>query len=346
MTTRQPSPPALVDGGRFNFGMFDAAIPTVNLLDADVFPGLPVPRKMKNLRLKEWQAFQMGNGRYFLNVALFNGKTLAVAQIKLYDRQLGKKFLFERKMAPWRFEVACGLLDSETSYHRDDCSISFRNQLTQDRIHIEMDVAATPAMPRIKGSVTALAAGCDPLVVCIPFADNRGMYSHKGLMRAQGQLAFGDSEIVFGDDDGYVLMDDHKGYYPYRMKWDWVTAGGYLEDRRFVGFNLTKNQSIDPDRFHENCLWVDGVAHVLGPVTFARHSGQTPEVWTVRDKNGRVNVTFTVEVDGRVDINALILRSRYRGPFGTFSGTIVDDAGEPVVLDGMFGMGEDFYVRG
>ncbi len=334
----------LVTRGRFNFGRYDHPLDLVNPLDADVVPGVPVPAFAKHLRLKEWQAFQFGNGRYFINVALFNAKALALVQVKIYDRQERKKHLFEKPVPPWAFRLPTNLLDSETSYRSKDCSVSFRNLLAEGRIVISLDIAARPGVPRIVGSVTALTRDCEPMVVCIPFAQNRGMYSHKGLVPAVGRLFIDRTEVAFGEGDGYLLMDDHRGYYPYRMEWDWATAGTW-RDGRLVGFNLTRNQSIDPVRYNENCFWSDGVAHALPPVEFVRHDDRQPEQWSIRDRNGQVDVTFNVEIDGRVDINALVFRSDYRGPFGTFEGTLRADDGASLDCGGMFGMGEDFDLR-
>jgi hypothetical protein len=42
----------------------------------------------------------------------------------------------------------------------------------------------------------------------------------------------------------------------------------------------------------------------------------------------------------RVDLDALIVRSRYSGPFGSVRGTIANHD-----VTGLFGMGEDFYLR-
>ena len=53
-------------------------------------------------------------------------------------------------------------------------------------------------------------------------------------------------------------MDDHKGFYPYVMQYDWVTGMGYSQEGKLQGFNLTDNQVRDHERFNENCLWLDG----------------------------------------------------------------------------------------
>lgn len=337
-------PGELVRGGRVRFGTFSGPIPDVNLIDAQPW-AVPVPRAVRALRLKEWQAFQFGNPQSFVTVALFNAKLLALAQVKVYDRQARRKVVFERQLPGWSLAAPRNLLDSRFEWSSAGASIRIRNQLLEDRVDLELELPETAQGPAIRGRITADAAGCEPQVVSIPFGKNHGMYSHKACLAATGELHVGDAELAFRREDAFCFIDDHKGYYPYVMRWDWVVGAGIDAAGRRVGFNLTRNASIDPDRYNENCLWLDGKRHLLPPVTFSRHAERSPEVWEVRDREGQVEVDFEVELAGPVRINALLIESRYQGPFGRFRGTLKGAAGERVNVDGLFGMGEDFYLR-
>lgn len=341
MRTLEDPPARLVDDrGRVRFGTFSGPIADTNLIDARPW-ALALPRPLRALRLKEWQAFQFGSPRWFVAVALFDAKIMALAQVKVFDRETHRKFVFERKLAPWALHAPRNVIDSTMAHS----GLRFRNELGRDRIAIELDIPASAAMPRLRGVVVTDAAGCESQVVSIPFAATRGMYSHKCCMRAEGELALGDEALVFSPRDSFAFLDDHKGYYPYVMRWDWVTGGGVDGQGRMIGFNLTRNDSIDPARYNENCVWVDGKLHLLPEIRFARRAGEAgPEVWQVRDDAGAVEVDFVIEVDGHVKVNALVVESRYRGPFGHVRGTI-KAGGERIVLDGLFGMGEDFHLR-
>ena len=338
------APAALVEHGRIGFGTYTAPLADTNLIDAQPF-ALPLPRALRSLRLKEWQAFQFGNERWFFIVALFNAKVLALAQVKVYDREQQQKHVYERKLPGWALRAPRNLLDSSMHYQGGGASVRFVNQLADDRITIELDLPETANMPALSGAVTALAAGCEPEVVCIPFAGKRGMYSHKGCLALEGALKLGEQQLRFSPADSFLLMDDHKGYYSWVMRWDWVTGGGFDQQGRRIGLNLTRNDSTDPARYNENCLWIDGRLHLLGPVTFTRRPDLNPEVWEIRDEAGDVNVDFVIELDGHVKVNALVVESRYRGPFGRLRGHVRGPAGERLELDGLFGMGEDFYLR-
>jgi hypothetical protein len=131
------------------------------------------------------------------------------------------------------------------------------------------------------------------------------------------------------------------------MEWDWGTTAYVTGDGILIGLNLTRNASIDPERYNENVIWIDGQAHPLPGVTFVRHetTATSPERWEIRDRAGRVKVDFDVLIDGRVDINAVVLKSKYRGPFGRFSGAIALEDGSTVEIPNAFGMGEDFELH-
>lgn len=333
---------ALVEGRNTVFGTFDGPFESVNPLDAAPWGGIPVPRALKSWRLKEWQAFQLSTERYFICIALFNAKSLALAQVKIYDRVNQQKVLFERKVAPWAFEVADGLLDSVTRYSAGGAAIEFRNRLSQGCIELDLDIESGSSWPAVRGRILLDAQHATPQVVSIPFGRNHGMYSHKCLMPASGSLQVGEDDVSLVD--AFAFMDDHKGYYPLTMRWDWLTAGSRTPSGELVGINLTHNQSIDEPRYNENCAWVGGVLHLLPPVRFARETAEPHETWRVTDDAGDVDVRFDVEMPSRVDIDAFVVGSKYSGPYGNLSGFVTIECGR-LELDGWFGMGEDFYLR-
>jgi len=278
---------------------------------------------------------------------------LALVQVKLYDRDRQRKILYETKVLPWTLALPATLLDSDVCYQRRDCRVTFRNRLRDGRAEIDFDIPRGFRRPPLSARLTALAGSAQPMVVCQPFGRGRGMYSHKGLMPAEGHLRIGDEEIPFERAESHVLMDDHKGFYPYVMKWDWVTAAGRDDAGRLVGLNLTRNQCIDPESYNENGVWIDGRLHLLPPVRVSREPARRwrlpgrrrAETWRIADDAGQVDLRFDVQVGGRVDVNAIVVRSKYRGPFGTFNGRLTAKDGQSLDVKDLFGMGEDFYLR-
>ncbi|MFA6033398.1 MAG: DUF2804 domain-containing protein, partial [Myxococcota bacterium] len=222
-------------------------------------------------------------------------------------------------------------------------SLSIRNLLCKNEHHIEFDVHAEGDRPAVRGSFIC-HEGPQPINVCLPLHRGRAMYSHKYICPIEGKMFIGGKEVSFDPDSSYGLSDIHKGYYPYEMKWHWATGGGY-GGKTLTGFNFTDNQVEDQDKYNENCVWIDGMISLMPPVKFDFDGNDLYQPWHISDSCGMVDITFTPKVIRTVDISALIIKSRYRGPFGGFTGVIRPGDGRTISVDGFTGMCEDFYLR-
>jgi hypothetical protein len=100
----------------------------------------------------------------------------------------------------------------------------------------------------------------------------------------------------------------------------------------------------DQERYNENCLWIDNTITLLPPVKVTRPGGVEKD-WLIKDKFGRVDLVFSPVENTRVDVNLLLIRSDYHGPYGFYKGYIMDANNQKVSMDGIFGVGEQFYLR-
>ncbi len=338
----EPAPKKLVEHEQQRFGRFTTPVEHANLIDA-YHHGMPRP--IRGLRLKEWQALQITSPDVFANFALFDAKLMSLVQAKVYERAPKTKIIHEWKLRPRSFKIADQLLDSTNTFSDRRGELTFRNEVARGKIRLEFEFGATADLPRLVGRIDVHCDRGASQIVSLPFPGEGGMYSHKGMFPIEGTLAVGDRAFTFRPETSLALLDDHKGYYPYVMRWDWITSAGFF-DGEARGFNLTHNQCRDPERYNENCAWRGDRIGILPAVDFVRENERRAgEVWRVRDKQGRVDVTFTPTMPGDVRVNAVVVESRYRGPFGTFSGRVEPEGLEPIVIDDWFGMGEDFYLR-
>jgi hypothetical protein len=117
-------------------------------------------------------------------------------------------------------------------------------------------------------------------------------------------------------------------------------------EKKWFAFNLTRNQSIDQDRYNENLIWLENETSLLPPVTFKR-SVPTLEFkdgaeWTIQDEHDMVNVVFHVQDVFRMVTHAKpLVNIEYFVTFGELEGYIRDESGKKYILDGMIGIGED-----
>ncbi|RLD64752.1 MAG: hypothetical protein DRI95_10190 [Bacteroidetes bacterium] len=339
------TPLDLVTDGQINFGCFSDDFKNINYLDTNKPFGFPIPRAFKYLRLKEWQAFQLGNKDYFILIAVYNAKSIAINQLIFYNKKNKQLLKYEKQVPFWKTKIAKNFQDSVSKFAEKNFNIEIVNKLVENFVSIKIDIRKHQKLPAIKAEfeINMQNKPNSAIVVSIPFGKNRGMYSFKNLSRVKGVLKYGTIEIQFEPEDSFSIMDNHKGYYPYNMKYDWVT-GACIQNNELIGFNLTNNQSINPEKFNENGLWKDNKLYLLPPVKFLRPNG-TDKEWLIRDNYNLVDLSFFPEIPNNFKLNLIALKSDYSGPFGYFKGYIKYAPGKKIKLDDYFGMGEKKFVR-
>lgn len=116
------------------------------------------------------------------------------------------------------------------------------------------------------------------------------------------------------DIDGIVFVDESAGYHDRHTAWKWSAGNGVTADGRSVSWNLVAGVHDSPVD-SERTLWIEGHPSEIGPVTFA------PDLSGVTFAEGG-SMAFTEWAAREEDTNMLLMRSRYRQPFGTFTGTL------------------------
>lgn len=211
------------------------------------------------------------------------------------------------------------------------CSLWGHNQHNNQRIEYAFDL-------------TRLS---EPSVVSIPFGENRPLYSQKDFFKAKGYLML-NGERYETDDFTTAIVDDHRGYYPRRTHYDWLSSMGYYNlggKNQYFAFNLTQNQSTNPEEYNENLLWFEGATSLLPPVTFTQNSKSIDyngsALWHVEDEYDMVNLTFHVEGMNPMVFHSPLIKVDYFFAFGTLDGYLRDEKGKQYFLNGYMGMGED-----
>lgn len=339
-------PEALVLDGRFQLGRFNAIPSRLNMLDVSRPYHYPVPRFIKKERLKEWQAFQFGNERWFFFTALYTARSLSLAIFYAYDRAEKKRIGFNRAIPGTAYKFHESLSNSRVGYHMPRAHYDIL--VSTDKGRIELDAGRISHDPgkafsgHFSLDITPQASA--PLAVCLPLGLNRAMYSTKVLMPMTGEFNYRGESFKFAAPDAMGIMDDHKGFYPWAMHYDWVSGFGVDPKGRRVGFNLTDNQVKDQERYNENCLWISNRVYSLPPVKVTRPAGPMGE-WVIQDTEGLVDLIFVPEAPNDIRFNFGFTASDYHGPFGRFKGVIRNGTGEKIDAECLFGAGEQKYLR-
>ena len=347
--TLEPPPAELVLEGRYRFGTYDGPIVRINPLDVVTATGARgrLQRAARNARLKEWQAFQLGDESVFVLGAVYDTKSISLLQVLVVDKHAATIRRWEQRVPTSMVHVARGLDRTRSYGHLGRFSVQLTNEMNAGLVAVDASHPGRGALPQLE---LHGAGRCGPgqaghLAICHPFADDRALYSHKTMMPFAGTLRAGAEFTVFDLDRSFMILDDHHGDYPWPMQYDWLTAVRRGDGGRVEGFNLTDNQVRDPQRYNENAVWLGDRVHRLPAVHVKRPDGPWG-AWMVRDADGsgQVNVRFTPTVRSEMHVGPRRSLAEYYAPYGWYDGRIHTDDVD-LSVDGMFGVGEQKFIR-
>ena len=363
-----PTPKDLVDAnGKFVFGTFDKEFETMELLRAK--KPTRAPQCMNKFKLTLWEATE---------VHLENGVLLAVVcdmgifgkQLNMfYDKRTHKVYCWDTQIKSKDTKIAPNLLNGAVAEAASDVGfVKYVNNFQDGKAelsgkHTGKCLITTPgdkvcaAPDVIKGNYGeasieysfTLTRISKPCVVSIPFpySDNRSLYSQKDFFKAEGKLIINGEEMLT-DAESTAIIDDHRGYYPRKAHYDWVTTMGTCMvdgEKKWLAFNLTHNQSTDEAAYNENLIFLDGKTSLLPPVKFTRSVESKNftdySEWTIKDEYDMVNLKFKVYGINPMVMHAVVVNIDYYVVWGELEGYLRDEDGKKYVLDGMMGMGED-----
>jgi Protein of unknown function (DUF2804) len=114
--------------------------------------------------------------------------------------------------------------------------------------------------------------------------------------------------------EALAVIDDTAGYHARVTEWRWAAGVGVDPEGTPLAFNLVQGVN-DPPRGSERAVWVAGQAREVAPVSFAA------DLSRIAGADGS-ELRFAPEAQRSRRENLLVVRSEYRAPFGTFSGTL------------------------
>jgi hypothetical protein len=114
--------------------------------------------------------------------------------------------------------------------------------------------------------------------------------------------------------EALAVIDDTAGYHARVTEWRWAAGVGVDPAGTPLAFNLVEGVN-DPPRGSERAVWVAGEPHEVAPVRIAADLSRI----VCEDDS---ELRFAPEAQRSHRENLLLVRSEYRAPFGTFSGTL------------------------
>lgn len=327
--------------GKAYFGTFDKEFERMDFLSVDK-PSV-LPNVLNKTRLTLWEAVEINLKEIIVLTAVCDmGGIFGTGLTVVYDKATKKCRIFQEMLPISKTIISKNLLNGDTTESRGKMhTLKVVNEFQDGKAFV-----SGSAKDKKAGEVcydVALERVSLPSIVSIPFAENKPLYSQKDLFKVTGYVEVNGIRYE-ADEDSTAIIDDHRGYYPHKSHYDWVTTMGKMEiggKKQFFGFNLTRNQSINQNDYNENLIWFEGNTTLLTPVRFEHKEYNK---WHIKDVYGMVDITFDIGDRFLMRVPAKIIDINYHITFGELSGYVCDPDGNKYILDGMSGIGEDKSV--
>lgn len=198
---------------------------------------------------------------------------------------------------------------------------------------------------RIEADITIeRPPGHETVNVLVPWDETRfHVTSKQQALPARGHVRVdGRTYRIDPDDEAFACRDFGRGRRPDGVDWCWAFASARRGGRN-IGFNLGSIWT-DGTGVTENGLVIDSRVHKIGePVDFELDLRSKRAPWRIRTRGTeRVALTFTPLTERAVRVPPLV---RIHQRIGRFDGTVVDDHGGVVKLDGVLGLAESVHGR-
>ncbi len=186
----------------------------------------------------------------------------------------------------------------------------------------------------------------DSMVIATPFEkDKKAFYYNQKIiaMRASGTVWHNGKKYKFTPGNSFGLLDWGRGVWTYDNTWYWSAAQGTVNGKRF-GFNLGYGFG-DTSAASENMLFTDGAAHKLEQVRFEipldeKGKERYTDPWRFTSSDGRLELDFVPIIDRKNKTSLGIIMSDQHQVFGRFSGKVILDGGEELVIENLLGFAE------
>lgn len=345
------TPKNLVEDGKCVFGTFDKEFESMDFVK--IKNPTDAPDFLNPLRLTLWEATEVHLKEGYMLTAVCNMGLFGVALTLFYDKRMKKVYSWQESLTPAEAIISPNLINgSITKASRKHFRIHYLNNFQEGRADLDGFFEGKNGTIDYDLKLTRISK---PSVVSIPFDNpeerHRPLYTQKDFFKAEGYVCV-NGRTYETTDMSTAIIDDHRGYYPREMHYDWATFMGHLEKNgKKIPFaiNLTENQSVDPENYNENLIWFENETSILPPIKFTKNK-PTMEFdgrarWHIQDEHDMVNLDF--EIFGVFDMttHALpIINIEYFIVFGEFNGYVRDENGEKYIFDHTPAMGEDKSV--
>ena len=300
---------------------------------------------------KEWDFYQVSNGKLTVQLNFANINMAGFVTAKLIDIEhgneiidctkffLGDKFIPPKKGdVPNRLKLTTGGAELDFDTKETSRRLWFRC-VTKDRGVVECDF--TMDIPE----------GFENITTVLPFKEDPTRYfmTTKQLgMPCAGTMRIGNDTYDFSKEDTFAFLDWGRVNTIHEMVWYWGAGAQYIPDEKgnkhLFSFEITWAIG-DESNATETCIFFDGKGHKFGAIdveTFPKDD-KYMEPWVFISEDGRFNLTMTPFFDYHTDLDLKIGRMNTHQVHGIWNGNVILDDGTKLEIKDMYAFCE--YVE-
>jgi len=341
------SPDHLVKNGKALFGTYSGVPPKIDIRGLKApYAGIPLPSFISSLRIKNRLNFYFSTDKYIGITDFFDFKILGIAQIVLWNKETGKKYIYHTIMSPRRRFVPITTTRGICACYRKSRFIKISWGRKHQHHALSFKVKGDNARPHAEGFIYSPMIDDmhkDTMFVSPSPASSRCSATWITTMKVQGQIAINKEKV--DESTGLAAMVLNRAYYKMHSTQNVSYGIGNVKGKNVVFTISTSNlDAADSDSYNCNALVVDGVETALPPV-YMTHPFGISKQWIIQDTENMIDLTFNpVSLNNRT-LNLIALRATYNTMYGTFDGVIVTKDGEKITLKNFPGLLQKGMLR-
>ena len=294
--------------------------------------------KARPTRIKEWDFYQVTDGRYMLQITISDISLGGAGIFTLVDMQTGERYevMSLSLLTFGRMGMESDAMSDHTvSRHRRN----FNLDITVGNNATKIDLDAVKGKNKVTADLTfEMPEGLESLVMAVPFPGNdKQFYLNQKInsMPVSGKMTYGDLTVEFDPQNTFALLDWGRGVWPYAQKWYWGNGTTRLENGDIFGFEIGWGFG-NMSAASENMIFYNGKAHKLGEITMTRDESDWLAPWHFTCEDGRFETTMTPYFDNFTSNRVLgLVGNICHQVFGKWNGTATLDDGTVIEIRDM-----------
>ena len=296
--------------------------------------------KANGLRIKEWDFYQITDGRYVMQITAADISMGGMANAILFDTKTGKKFFSNsdfKLLSLGKMGLSNDAMTPNVyERHKKNFDLKIENTETKRTIHFSGKCKKEPFTVDI---LMDLFENHESLIMAVPFerGDDRQFYLNQKVncMPVTGTAKVGDLTVEFKPETSFAILDWGRGVWPFHCVWYWGNGSTRLPNGDIFGFEIGWGFG-DMSAASENTLFYNGKAHKIGDLYCENDEKDWMKEWKITSSDGRFEMTMKPVFDNITKARFLCIGNVCHQVFGLWSGKAILDDGTVVEIKDVF----------